>query len=158
ATRLRQIVLNLLSNSCKFTANGVVTLEAKRERHEIGGDWLRVTVADTGIGMTKEQISNLFREFGQADNSTTRRYGGTGLGLAITKRLSEMMGGTIEVESDAGRGTSFTVRLPFEPAGEQDRPRPAPAVSGRNTGTVLVVDDDPSVCALITSFLAAEGY
>ena len=158
ATRLRQIVLNLLSNACKFTENGIVTLEAIRERHEVGGDWLRIAVTDTGIGMTREQIGNLFREFGQADSSTTRRYGGTGLGLAITKRLSEMMGGTIEVESDAGRGTCFTVRLPFEPVREDDRPRAAPAVSGRNTGTVLVVDDDPSVCALITSFLAAEGY
>jgi adenylate cyclase len=158
ATRLRQIVLNLLSNACKFTENGVVTLEAKRERHDDGGEWLRVAVTDTGIGMTQEQLGSLFREFGQADGSTTRRYGGTGLGLAITKRLSEMMGGSIEVESDVGRGTCFTVRLPFEPVRDDNRPRSASAVSGRNTGTVLVVDDDPNVRALITSFLAAEGY
>jgi signal transduction histidine kinase len=110
--RMRQIVLNLLSNACKFTEQGKVTLGAARERAD-GTDWLKITVADTGIGMTPEQTEKLFQEFTQADASTTRKYGGTGLGLAISRRLCRMMGGDIGLTSAPGEGTTFTVRLPL---------------------------------------------
>ena len=118
-TKVRQSLFNLLSNSCKFTENGTVTLSVEREQPE-GGDWMVFRVHDTGIGMTPEQMGRLFQEFSQADASTTRNYGGTGLGLARSRRLCQMMGGDITVESEPGRGSTFTLRLPAEvkdPAG-----------------------------------------
>jgi signal transduction histidine kinase len=109
--RLRQALLNLMSNANKFTEHGTITVDA-REEQENGRNWVTVAVADTGIGMTPEQMGKLFQEFSQADASTTRKYGGTGLGLAISKRFCQMMGGDITVESEQGRGSSFTIRLP----------------------------------------------
>jgi signal transduction histidine kinase len=109
--RLRQALLNLLSNANKFTDRGTITIDA-RQRNEEGRDWVTISVADTGIGMTAEQKGKLFQEFSQADASTTRKYGGTGLGLAISKRFCQMMGGDITVESEVGHGSTFTIRLP----------------------------------------------
>jgi signal transduction histidine kinase len=111
--RLRQAMLNLMSNANKFTERGTITVNA-RQGKENGRDWVTIAVADTGIGMTPEQMGKLFQEFSQADASTTRKYGGTGLGLAISKRFCEMMGGDITVESKPGKGSVFTVRLPKE--------------------------------------------
>jgi adenylate cyclase len=108
--RLRQILLNLLSNACKFTKQGQVTLRARKVAD--GRDWIEVAVADTGIGMTSEQLAKLFQEFSQADASTAKHYGGTGLGLAITRKLARMMGGDVIVASEMGKGSVFTVRLP----------------------------------------------
>jgi signal transduction histidine kinase len=108
--RLRQILLNLLSNACKFTKQGEVALRARRVVE--GRDWIELAVADTGIGMTAEQQAKLFEEFTQADSSTARQYGGTGLGLAITRKLARMMGGDVTVKSELGKGSLFTVRLP----------------------------------------------
>jgi signal transduction histidine kinase/HAMP domain-containing protein len=110
--RVRQVVLNLLSNACKFTEGGEVTLAAAPDRVD-GTDWLKITVSDTGIGMTPEQSAKLFQDFTQADASMTRRYGGTGLGLAISRRLCRMMGGEISLTSEPGEGTTFTARLPL---------------------------------------------
>jgi signal transduction histidine kinase len=109
--RLRQALLNLMSNANKFTEKGTITIAA-RQGQEDGRDWITLAVADTGIGMTAEQMGKLFQEFSQADASTTRKYGGTGLGLAISKRFCQMMGGDITVESEPGRGSTFTIRLP----------------------------------------------
>jgi signal transduction histidine kinase len=123
-TRTRQVLLNLLSNACKFTERGLVRLEAKRVRGE-SANWVEFRVADTGIGMSREQIDRLYRPFMQADASTTRKYGGTGLGLAISRRLCQMMGGSLSVESQLGQGSVFTVRLPGDlamVAGTPDRP------------------------------------
>jgi signal transduction histidine kinase/CheY-like chemotaxis protein len=163
-TRVRQIVLNLLSNACKFTENGEVSLEAGRQRSG-GRNWLVVSVADSGIGMSPEQMTRLFQEFSQADSKTTRRYGGTGLGLAISRRLARLMGGDIEVVSTLGEGSTFTVRLPLEvdePAAdavEPALPREPPATAARKpTDTVLVVDDDPTARDLMRRFLAREGF
>jgi signal transduction histidine kinase len=107
--RLRQALLNLMSNANKFTERGTIAIDA-RQRQEDGS--ISISVADTGIGMTPEQMGKLFQEFSQADASTTRKYGGTGLGLAISKRFCQMMGGDITVESEPSRGSTFTIRLP----------------------------------------------
>ena len=109
--RLRQALLNLMSNANKFTEHGSIAIGA-RQGQEDGRDCVIIEVADSGIGMTPEQMGKLFQEFSQADASTTRKYGGTGLGLAISKRFCQMMGGDITVESDPGRGSTFTIRLP----------------------------------------------
>jgi signal transduction histidine kinase len=108
--RLRQILLNLLSNACKFTKQGEVALRARRVVD--GPDWIELAVADSGIGMTAEQLAKLFAEFTQADASTAQRFGGTGLGLAITRKLARLMGGDVTVTSESGKGSVFTVRLP----------------------------------------------
>ena len=108
--RLRQVLLNLLSNACKFTKEGEVALRVRKVVD--GRDWIEFAVSDTGIGMTAEQLSKLFEEFSQADSLTARRYGGTGLGLAITRKLAHMMGGDVTVASEPGKGSVFTVRLP----------------------------------------------
>jgi signal transduction histidine kinase len=124
--RTRQILLNLLSNASKFTRDGVITLDVTREGR--GADATMVfTVSDTGIGMTAEQTAKIFEPFTQADITTTRRYGGTGLGLAIVARFCGLMGGSVSVESEAGRGSTFTVTLPVEPCDVADR---ALAVAG----------------------------
>jgi signal transduction histidine kinase len=109
--RLRQALLNLMSNANKFTERGTITVDARQGQKE-GRDWVTIAVADSGIGMTAEQMGKLFQEFSQADSSTTRKYGGTGLGLAISRRFCQMMGGDITVESEPGHGSTFTIRLP----------------------------------------------
>jgi signal transduction histidine kinase len=108
--KLKQVVLNLLSNSAKFTEKGEIKVAAWNDNGS-----MKLAVADTGIGMTKDALSYIFEEFRQVDMSTTRRYGGTGLGLAIVKRLISLLGGNISVESEEGKGTRFTVTLPLAP-------------------------------------------
>jgi GAF domain-containing protein len=108
--RLRQILLNLLSNACKFTKAGEVKLAARKV--STGSSFVEFAVSDTGIGMTPEQQAKLFEEFTQADASTAQKFGGTGLGLAITRKLARMMGGDVTVTSERGKGSVFTVRLP----------------------------------------------
>jgi signal transduction histidine kinase len=100
-----------MSNANKFTERGTITIDA-RQAQENGRDWITLALTDTGIGMTAEQMGKLFQEFSQADASTTLKYGGTGLGLAISKRFCQMMGGDITVESEPGRGSTFTIRVP----------------------------------------------
>ena len=109
--RLRQALLNLMSNANKFTEKGAITIAA-HQGQENGRDWITLAVADTGIGMTPEQMGKLFQEFSQASSTTASKYGGTGLGLVISKRFCQMMGGDITVESALGRGSTFTIRLP----------------------------------------------
>jgi TolB-like protein/anti-sigma regulatory factor (Ser/Thr protein kinase) len=109
--RLRQALLNLMSNANKFTEKGTVTIAA-RQYQENGRDWVTLSIVDTGIGMTPAQMCKLFQEFSQASSTTASKYGGTGLGLAISRRFCQMMGGDITVESAPGRGSTFTIRLP----------------------------------------------
>jgi signal transduction histidine kinase len=111
AMRLRQALLNLMSNANKFTEHGTITVDARHAK-ENGRDWVTIAVADTGIGMTPEQMGKLFQEFSQASSTTASKYGGTGLGLAISRRFCQMMGGDITVESEPGRGSTFTIRVP----------------------------------------------
>jgi signal transduction histidine kinase len=109
--RLRQALLNLMSNANKFTEKGTITIDVSQGQQN-GRDWITLAVADTGIGMTAEQIGKLFQEFSQASSATASKYGGTGLGLVISRRFCQMMGGDITVESELGRGSTFTIRLP----------------------------------------------
>jgi signal transduction histidine kinase len=109
--RLRQALLNLMSNANKFTEKGTVTITAQKGQ-ENGRDWVTLSVADTGIGMTQEQMGKLFQEFSQASSKTASKYGGTGLGLVISQKFCQMMGGDITVASEPGKGSIFTVRLP----------------------------------------------
>lgn len=111
ATKLRQSVLNLLSNAGKFTKDGRVTLSIAREKR-LTGDWMRIAIEDTGIGITPDNVQKLFKDFNQAEASTATKYGGTGLGLALSQSLCRMMGGAITVESTYGRGSRFTIRVP----------------------------------------------
>lgn len=144
ALRLNQILLNLSSNAVKFTPpGGSIRLHVS---HLVAGgrtDIIRFTIADTGIGMTKEALERIFQPFEQADASITKRYGGTGLGMSITKNLAALMGGEIHVESEPGVGTTCTVDLPFKRGGEQDMVEPDFAQMGLSA---LVVDDDQQAC------------
>jgi PAS domain S-box-containing protein len=160
-TKVRQSLFNLLSNASKFTQSGMVSVDAFRERAD-GADWMVFRVSDTGIGMTPEQVSKLFQSFSQADLSTSSKYGGTGLGLAITKRFCQMMGGDVSVESEAGRGSAFTIRLPAEVAEADLKPlsamTPTLEAAPKGASTVLVIDDDPAVQDLMRRFLVKEGF
>ena len=161
STRVRQCLFNLLSNAAKFTERGSVTLAV--ERQDRGGRaWVVLTVRDHGIGMTPEQLAKLFQPFAQAEASTARRFGGTGLGLSVTRHLCRMMGGDIEVESEEGTGSTFTIRLPRDaraPEEEEDvslESLPVPEATGATT--VLVIDDDPAVRELLQRLLNREGF
>jgi CheY-like chemotaxis protein/anti-sigma regulatory factor (Ser/Thr protein kinase) len=158
-TKVRQALFNLLSNACKFTDRGTVSLAVAREVVD-GQDSMMFRVIDTGIGMSPEQLTRLFEAFSQADAATTRRYGGTGLGLALSRRLCRMMGGDVTVESVAGQGSTFTIRLPVlvaEATGAPAAAEPAASASA-GIGTVLVIDDEPAVRDLMQRFLTREGF
>lgn len=163
-TRVRQVLLNLLSNACKFTDHGKIELQVERQG---AGDQESICfrVKDSGIGMTDEQVGRLFQPFTQADSSTTRKYGGTGLGLAISLKMVELMGGRIQVESEPGQGSTFTVVLPVrtqESAPEKKSQPPAEVgeitVAENRTSKVLVIDDDSTSRDLLTRFLENEGF
>jgi CheY-like chemotaxis protein len=147
-TRLRQIVINLLNNAVKFTEHGEVVLAVRLDEENSGNRqdgkavWLHFYVRDTGIGIPSDRLDRLFQSFSQVDASTSRKYGGTGLGLAISKRLSEMMGGRMWVESEYGHGSTFHFSILAEPAKIDVRTRfhgEQPNLAGRR---LLVVDDN----------------
>jgi PAS domain S-box-containing protein len=169
-TKLRQMLLNLLSNAAKFTEKGRVGLHAGRLRQPGGGEWIVFRVTDTGIGIKPESQRKLFEAFTQADASTTRKFGGTGLGLAITRRFCHMMGGDVTVESESGKGSMFTVRIPAVVADPKSHAEHAPVAPARpeqdgqpatassDAALVLVIDDDPLVHDLMTRTLEREGF
>jgi PAS domain S-box-containing protein len=162
-TKVRQTLFNLLSNAAKFTQKGRVTLDVSRAEHD-RLEWLIFRVSDTGIGMTEDQLSHLFREFVQADSSTTRKYGGTGLGLAISRRFCQMMAGDIQVESEYGKGTTFTVTLPVNVPEAKARHTSHESLETSeiralaNSALVLVIDDDPSARDLVSRYLTKSGF
>ena len=144
ATRLRQVLLNLVGNAIKFTEKGEVVLRVRAAGAAAPEDaaLLRFEVSDTGIGIRREKQETIFRAFEQEDTSTTRKYGGTGLGLTIAARLVALMGGTITVESEPGRGSTFAFTLPFERQELRKEPVPAPPSGLFYKLPVLIVDDD----------------
>ena len=165
-TRLRQILLNLCSNAIKFTDTGSITLRISCDDTQIEGkELIRIAVKDTGIGIAANKIGDIFHKFTQADSSINRKYGGTGLGLAITKTLAEIMGGTIELTSEVGVGSTFTVVIPLDVTnGEalpQYIPRPAsvePIHSVNHKGHILLVEDYEPNVLVATTFLEGFGY
>ncbi|HEU0277394.1 MAG TPA: ATP-binding protein [Rhodanobacteraceae bacterium] len=172
--RLRQILSNFLSNAVKFTQVGGITVHVERVEHlPDGRERVAIRVRDSGIGITPEQRQELFQPFSQGDSGTARRFGGTGLGLAICRQLAELMGGTIELASNPGVGSTFSLSLPLAPgdpakvqAETIDPPadafptRPLPsAEAARHEGSlVLVVDDHPTNREVLTRQLARAGF
>ena len=161
-TKVKQSLINLLSNAAKFTENGEVGLAIARQTGPAGDPHVLFKVSDSGIGMTEEQMGRLFEAFAQADSSTTRNFGGTGLGLAITKRFAALLGGSINVASKPGAGSTFTLDLPDQPAGAGasafDQSFAAESGPDGPALTVLVVDDDPAVHEVLTPTLVKKGY
>lgn len=169
--KIRQIVLNLLSNAAKFTHEGKISLIAR-----LDDSCLRISVVDTGIGISDEALSRIFKEFQQADTSTTRQYGGTGLGLSISRHLARLLSGDITVESELGKGSTFTLVIPVQyqrtssqPADESpgqlmDREVIAPSASeyqqtrASNKKQLLVIDDDPDAVYLLQESLNPQEY
>lgn len=156
-TKVRQMLLNLLSNACKFTEQGTIGLVVQRLPTAMGGEELRFLVSDSGIGMTPVQLGRLFEAFSQAEASTSKKYGGTGLGLAITRRFAQMMGGDVTVTSEPTRGSTFTVRIPTAPPAPGATAVPREEGTGQ-AGTVLVIDDNAEARDLVRRLLAAEGF
>ncbi len=157
ATRLRQIIVNLVGNAIKFTNRGEIVVEVARQDSSPGEVMLRFTVSDTGIGISREKQAAIFGAFVQGDSTTTRKFGGTGLGLAISSRLVELMGGTITVDSEVGRGSSFhfTVRFGLP---EQAAPEVSEPTSTSLQGTrVLVVDDNATTRQILAELLTLWG-
>lgn len=161
--KLLHMMINILGNASKFSPNGLVTLKAYNETHRIF-----ISIADTGIGMSPEQQKHIFDPFRQADSSTTRKFQGSGLGLSITRQLCEMMGGTIEVESQLGAGSTFIVDIPLP-----IEPDPGFGQSGVNTDQdleeaeqnpdvvgshIVMIDDDPAFLDIMARTMRREGY
>jgi PAS domain S-box-containing protein len=161
-TKLKQNLINLLSNAAKFTKDGEVKLTLSRIDGEDGIKHIRFDVSDTGIGMNEEQIAKLFQSFSQADSSTTRNFGGTGLGLTITRHFCTMLGGSVEAKSSPGKGSTFTMILPDRIAKPVVLAPAEPRVSQRTNDKgairVLVIDDDPVVHEVLSATLSREGY
>ena len=185
--KVRQSLFNLLSNASKFTQNGTITISISSE-DTLNGQWINFRIEDTGIGMLPEQLQKIFNAFAQADSSTTRKYGGTGLGLTITKRFVQMMGGTVNVESDIGKGTTFTVRIPQTVSEMGPRSKPpeiataeaavAPQINASEhpqtelpteqsifslvtapaSECILVIDEEEENCKLLWKTLVSQGY
>ena len=140
--RVRQILINLISNAIKFTERGEVAVDVSRAEQDLGDDlWLTFTVRDTGIGIPEDKQAAVLEAFTQADTSTTRRFGGTGLGLTISRQLVELMGGTLQLRSEPGVGTTFSFTIRLDPAASQGAD-PTQELAGLIHLPVLVVDDN----------------
>ena len=163
ATRLSQIINNLMSNALKFTERGTIEMGARlvrRDQHQL---WIAFNISDTGIGIPEDKLKLVFKNFKQVDASITRQYGGTGLGLAIVKQLIELQGGTIRVASEAGKGTTFTFEMPYQDSGQavtnikQNELAPEQIPSSMNGLNILVVEDNAMNQKLISQILNTWG-
>jgi PAS domain S-box-containing protein len=161
-TRLRQVLLNLLGNAVKFTQSGEVTLRVALDANPSVPTALRFTVSDTGIGIPRAKLGQVFERFTQADSSTTRRFGGSGLGLTISKRLVELMGGRIWAESEVGKGSVFAFAVPFEIWAPISRPITVPVGTGPETALralrILLAEDSPDNCIITMAYLEDTPY
>jgi two-component system, sensor histidine kinase and response regulator len=155
--RLGQVLINLCNNAVKFTEQGEIVISTKLLEKQDEWVMLEFSVRDTGVGLTQEQKGKLFQAFSQADMSTTRKYGGTGLGLTISKRLVNMMGGEIWVESEAGKGSEFIFTAKFGLARKFSRKRLEPSVDLRGM-RVLVIDDNASSREILKSLLETMSF
>ncbi|SHM62859.1 PAS domain S-box protein [Bradyrhizobium lablabi] len=161
-TRLRQVLLNLLGNAIKFTQAGEVTLRVTPDADPSVPTALRFTVSDTGIGIAREKLGQVFERFTQADSSTTRRFGGSGLGLTISRRLVELMGGRIWVESEVGKGSVFAFAAPFEISTSVNRPAADPVGADSELPLpalrILLAEDSPDNCIITIAYLEGTPY
>jgi signal transduction histidine kinase/ABC-type sugar transport system substrate-binding protein len=155
--RLGQVLINLANNAVKFTKSGEIVVTTELLKQDEAGSALKFSVSDTGIGLTKNQIDKLFQSFSQADTSTTRKFGGTGLGLTISKRLVEMMGGEIWVESEPGLGTTFSFTANFDLGKEKAKKRLVPSSDMRGM-KVLVVDDSATSRNILRDILESFSF
>jgi signal transduction histidine kinase/CheY-like chemotaxis protein/HPt (histidine-containing phosphotransfer) domain-containing protein len=171
--RLRQVITNLVSNAVKFTEVGGIEIDALLVEREDAVEHVAITVTDTGVGVTPEQQQRLFEEFGQADSSTTQRYGGTGLGLVICRRLALLMGGEVTMDSTPGRGTTMRLAVPLAVGDPADidprvssfagtvvgrRAKPSRAVAEQEGSVLLLAEDHPVNRAVITQQLDLVGF
>ena len=156
STKVRQTLFNLLSNAAKFTNQGHIDLSVSR-CEMASADIAQFKISDSGIGMTPEQAVRVFDEFTQADDSTTRKYGGTGLGLAISKRFSEMMDGSITVQSKPNEGSTFTFTIPLTVSGQHKKQIGLPNVDAPGK-KILVIDDDSTMHDLLRRLTAKNGF
>src|SRR6187455_1672780 len=161
-TRLRQVLLNLLGNAIKFTESGEVALRVAPDADSSARGALRFTISDTGIGIPGEKLGAVFERFTQADSSTTRRFGGSGLGLTISKRLVELMGGRIWVESGVGEGSVFSFTVPLEISTTVHRPTIAPVGTGPEAPLpalrILLAEDSADNRTIIRAFMEDTPY
>jgi DNA-binding response OmpR family regulator/nitrogen-specific signal transduction histidine kinase len=173
-TKVKQALFNLLSNAAKFAKDGKITIIVRREQME-RGEWIRLAVRDTGIGIPADKLDHVFKEFSQADESTTREYGGTGLGLPISRRFMQMMGGDITVESEAGKGSTFTLVFPAKvdpieaaksgasleseigETGADDAVERQRQPQDRSR-SILVIDDADDAREILTRIISAQGF
>ena len=158
--RLKQILYNLISNAIKFTSKGGITLKVDSEENQGLDIKYRFSVSDTGIGIPSDKIDLIFEQFSQIDSSTARLYGGTGLGLTIVKKLTELQGGTVQVLSEVGKGTTFTVEITFPISNESINESPTRRLESLNLPKdikILVIDDDPISLLLIKEMLKTLG-
>jgi len=156
-TKLKQVLINLIGNAVKFTHEGGITLRVESDSVNA---LVRLSVSDTGIGIEEENIQKLFQEFNQLDASSTRKYGGTGLGLCISKKIVELNGGTINVTSKVGSGSTFTVTLPLEADAPPPAELPSLAIPAAltNQKVMLAIDDDPEVLKLLADSIEGTAY
>ena len=161
-TRLRQVLLNLLGNAIKFTEAGGVTLKVEPDLDSSVPTALRFSVSDSGIGIAHDKLARVFERFTQADSSTTRRFGGSGLGLTISKRLVELMGGRIWVQSEVDKGSLFAFAVPFEVWAAANRPVAAPVGAGPEAALpplrILMAEDSPDNCTITLAYLEHTPY
>ena len=167
--RIRQILTNLIGNSLKFTTAGTIALRVSRGPDRAGRVVLHIEVEDTGIGISSDKLEKIFAPFEQADSSTTRKYGGTGLGLSITRQLVELMDGTIRVDSQENRGTTFSLEIALEAAADVEPvaakqlpdellPAGIERPAANSAARLLVVEDNPVNMMVMQGVLAKLGY
>jgi signal transduction histidine kinase/CheY-like chemotaxis protein len=152
-TRVRQILLNLLSNAAKFTDEGTITVQVVRQERQV-----LISVRDTGIGISPEHQALIFEEFRQVEGASNRRYEGTGLGLAICRRLIELHGGRIWLESQPGTGSTFSFTLPFVSAAQPALLAEPAVLADLKGASILVIDDDAAAVEIISSYLSRDGH
>lgn len=153
--RLGQILINFCNNAVKFTEHGEIIVRARVQEEDEGGQLVRFSVSDTGIGLTEEQMGRLFQAFEQADASTTRQHGGTGLGLAISKKLAQLMGGEVGVTSEVGKGSTFWFTAYLGRGDGAARRRTRPELRGRR---VLIIDDNAQAREILSSMLLSMTF
>lgn len=163
-TKLKQVILNLISNSCKFTTHGTIRLDVTPFSQKNNEPWLQISVKDTGIGITKEQLQHLYSPFSQGDSSTTKKFGGTGLGLSLSKKICELMGGDITVTSEENKGSCFVCSIPcsiHQSKKTKSNTRSKIKMQTRILKSdlkILVIEDDKTQRDLIRKILVKLGY